>query len=307
MASRGPPSLSTRTAWSATDHARPTPVQPRPCCRYRGRLSGAGCSGEHSLPAGIGRSRLRPGTGPAPGFVTGPSCGARRTPTPSGGRSAAAGQGLPLLARPAGSPLLTGAGLSTDSGIPDYRGPDAPPAQSHDLPGIRAAIRSCASATGRETMWAGTTCAMQSQRRATRCRRSWSERGLLTGLITQNVDRLHEDAGSINVVDLHGRFDRCCAWTAARATRADHLARLRKLNPGFLERTRLGTAISPPTPMRTSSATPIALHRGRLPRLRRNAQAGLCLLRRKRAPGPGGGCLSPWSTPPLPCWWPAPR
>ncbi len=44
------------------------------------------------------------------------------------------------------------------------------------------------------------------------------QRGLLTGLITQNVDRLHEDAGSVNVVDLHGRFDRWSAWTARGAT-----------------------------------------------------------------------------------------
>jgi NAD-dependent SIR2 family protein deacetylase len=62
-------------------------------------------------------------------------------------------------------------------------------------------------------------------------------RGLLTGLITQNVDRLHEDAGSVNVVDLHGRFDRvACLDCARRYSRTLLAGVLEELNPGFLER-----------------------------------------------------------------------
>jgi NAD-dependent SIR2 family protein deacetylase len=61
-------------------------------------------------------------------------------------------------------------------------------------------------------------------------------------VITQNVDRLHERAGSRRVVDLHGNYDvvRClsCGWTCSRA---ELDARLSELNPGFLEKvTELG-------------------------------------------------------------------
>ena len=62
------------------------------------------------------------------------------------------------------------------------------------------------------------------------------QRGFLTGLITQNVDRLHEDAGSTNVVDLHGRYDQVvcldCGRTYSRGLLAGMLG---ELNPGFLE------------------------------------------------------------------------
>ncbi|GAP54715.1 NAD-dependent protein deacetylase 1 [Arthrobacter sp. Hiyo6] len=63
------------------------------------------------------------------------------------------------------------------------------------------------------------------------------QRGLLTGLITQNVDRLHEDAGSVNVVDLHGRFDQVlCLACGRRFSRTLLAGVLEELNPDFLER-----------------------------------------------------------------------
>ena len=62
------------------------------------------------------------------------------------------------------------------------------------------------------------------------------QRGLLTGLITQNVDRLHEDAGSVNVVDLHGRFDQVVCLDCRRTYSRQLLAGvLEELNPGFLD------------------------------------------------------------------------
>jgi NAD-dependent SIR2 family protein deacetylase len=62
------------------------------------------------------------------------------------------------------------------------------------------------------------------------------QRGLLTGLITQNVDRLHEDAGSVNVVDLHGRFDQVICLECRRTYSRQLLARvLEELNPDFLD------------------------------------------------------------------------
>jgi NAD-dependent SIR2 family protein deacetylase len=61
-------------------------------------------------------------------------------------------------------------------------------------------------------------------------------RGLIAGLITQNVDRLHEDAGSVNVVDLHGRYDRViCLDQGHVFTRQLVASILEEINPGFLE------------------------------------------------------------------------
>jgi NAD-dependent SIR2 family protein deacetylase len=70
------------------------------------------------------------------------------------------------------------------------------------------------------------------------------QRGLLTGLITQNVDRLHEDAGSVNVVDLHGRFDRVvCLDCHRRFSRSLLAGVLEELNPGFLDRALAAGAV----------------------------------------------------------------
>lgn len=62
-------------------------------------------------------------------------------------------------------------------------------------------------------------------------------RGFLTGLITQNVDRLHEDAGSRNVIDLHGRYDQVMCLDCGRTYSRRLLAgMLEELNPEFLAR-----------------------------------------------------------------------
>lgn len=56
----------------------------------------------------------------------------------------------------------------------------------------------------------------------------------LAGLITQNVDGLHTDAGSADVIDLHGRLDRVICLNCARLiSRTRMQARLLALNPGF--------------------------------------------------------------------------
>ncbi|MCU1530941.1 MAG: NAD-dependent protein deacetylase [Arthrobacter sp.] len=131
--------------------------------------------------------------------------------------------------------LLTGAGLSTDSGIPDYRGPGA---------AARAPMtyqEFIAEPENRQRYWARNHIGWSHLRRAdpndghTAVARL-EHRGLLTGLITQNVDRLHEDAGSINVVDLHGRFDQVvCLACHRRYSRGLLAGVLGELNPGFLE------------------------------------------------------------------------
>lgn len=57
---------------------------------------------------------------------------------------------------------------------------------------------------------------------------------VVSGVITQNVDTLHQAAGSGKVIDLHGRYDRVICLTCRRVISREHLAqRLTELNPGF--------------------------------------------------------------------------
>ncbi|WP_425414861.1 Sir2 family NAD-dependent protein deacetylase [Promicromonospora kroppenstedtii] len=130
---------------------------------------------------------------------------------------------------------LTGAGISTDSGIPDYRGPDSPPRNPMTYQQF------VGDEEFRRHYWARNHVGWQHVDRTApnaghRALVELEERALLTGIITQNVDLLHEDAGSRNVIDLHGRYDRVICLTCGRVISRTHLAeRLTELNPGFLE------------------------------------------------------------------------
>ena len=138
----------------------------------------------------------------------------------------------------AGAPfaLLTGAGLSTDSGIPDYRGPDSLPRSPMTY---QEFVR---HADNRRRYWARNHIGWSHMRHADPNQGHYSaaeleRRGYLTGLITQNVDRLHQDAGSSNVVDLHGRYDRVICLDCGRTYSRRLLAGVfEELNPDFLER-----------------------------------------------------------------------
>ena len=156
------------------------------------------------------------------------------------------GNDLHVLARIrdllAGAPfaLLTGAGLSTDSGIPDYRGPDSPPRSPMTY---QEFVRDAAN---RQRYWARNHIGWSHMRHADPNQGHYSaaaleRRGYLTGLITQNVDRLHQDAGSANVVDLHGRYDQVVCLDCRRTYSRRLLAGVfEELNPGFLERAAAG-------------------------------------------------------------------
>lgn len=132
--------------------------------------------------------------------------------------------------------LLTGAGLSTDSGIPDYRGPDSPPRSPMTYQEF------VSSAANRQRYWARNHVGWSHLRHADPNVGHYSaaeleRRGYLTGLITQNVDRLHEEAGSSNVVDLHGRYDQVICLGCGRTFSRRLLAGIfEELNPDFLER-----------------------------------------------------------------------
>jgi NAD-dependent SIR2 family protein deacetylase len=130
---------------------------------------------------------------------------------------------------------LTGAGLSTDSGIPDYRGPDSPPRSpmtyGEFVSGVAAQQRYWArSHVGWRTM--GTARPNAGHRALA----ALEAAGVVEALITQNVDGLHTEAGSREVVDLHGRIaDVVCLRCGDRSSRAVLDERLGELNPGFAE------------------------------------------------------------------------
>jgi NAD-dependent SIR2 family protein deacetylase len=130
--------------------------------------------------------------------------------------------------------VLTGAGVSTDSGIPDYRGPGAPTR----TPMTIAQFRSGHAA--RQRYWARSFLGWRSMGTArpnpTHHRLAELEHaGRLTGLITQNVDGLHTAAGHRDVVELHGRIDQvACLDCGASSSRAALQDRLAALNRAFL-------------------------------------------------------------------------
>lgn len=127
--------------------------------------------------------------------------------------------------------VLTGAGVSTDSGIPDYRGPGAP---------VRTPMTGQQFRSGfpaRQRYWARAYLGWARMGAAEpnvthRALAALEDAGRLHGLITQNVDGLHSAAGSREVVDLHGRLDRVICLDCSTLThRAELQHRLAALNP----------------------------------------------------------------------------
>jgi NAD-dependent SIR2 family protein deacetylase len=143
--------------------------------------------------------------------------------------------------------VLTGAGMSTDSGIPDYRGPDSPPSNP-------MTIRQFTSdPVVRQRYWARNHVGWRHMHGTMpnaghRALAELERAGVVTGLITQNVDLLHTKAGSRAVVNLHGTYAGVvcleCGFSLSRAQLADELE---ALNPGFLERAEEvgGIAVAP--------------------------------------------------------------
>jgi len=137
----------------------------------------------------------------------------------------------------AGRPLaaLTGAGLSTDSGIPDYRGPGSP----RRLPMTYGEFLS--GPTAQRRYWARshvgwTRIGKAAPNDGHRALAALERSGPLRGLITQNVDGLHTAAGSRAVIDLHGRIaDVICTACGRRSSRAALQQRFAAANPGFVE------------------------------------------------------------------------
>jgi NAD-dependent SIR2 family protein deacetylase len=131
--------------------------------------------------------------------------------------------------------VLTGAGLSTDSGIPDYRGPGAPvrmPMTFQDF---------TASTENQQRYWARAHLGWSRMGSAEpndghRALARLEAQGAVRFLITQNVDGLHERAGHQQMVALHGRISEViCLDCRGSMHRTAMQARLTSANPGWLE------------------------------------------------------------------------
>jgi NAD-dependent SIR2 family protein deacetylase len=129
--------------------------------------------------------------------------------------------------------VLSGAGISTESGIPDYRGPSGASLRRH-APMTFQAFRD--DPVARRRYWARSHVGWALMRTAVpnaghRAVAALEAHGLVTGTITQNVDGLHQAAGSREVVDLHGRLDRVvCLACGATSSRAELRERLDAVN-----------------------------------------------------------------------------
>ncbi|MEB3959288.1 NAD-dependent protein deacetylase [Streptomyces kunmingensis] len=139
--------------------------------------------------------------------------------------------------RAGGALVLSGAGLSTESGIPDYRGEHGSlrrhtPMTYQEFTG---------DAWARQRYWARSQVGYRAMTRALpnsghRAVATLAGAGLLTGVITQNVDGLQQAAGLSDVVELHGSLRRVICLDCGDLSDRDTLdQRLRRANPEFEE------------------------------------------------------------------------
>lgn len=130
---------------------------------------------------------------------------------------------------------LTGAGVSTESGIPDYRDRQGawkrtPPMFYQEFIGSHRA---------RQRYWARALLGWQQfsgvePNRAHHALARLQRAGVVHGIVTQNVDRLHQRAGSQDVIDLHGRIDLVECLGCRRTSPREHMQRrLVERNPGW--------------------------------------------------------------------------
>ena len=131
--------------------------------------------------------------------------------------------------------VLSGAGISTESGIPDYRG-DEGSLRRHTPMTYDDFV---ATEQGRQRYWARSHVGWRTIARAApndghRAVAELQRRGHLTGIITQNVDGLHQAGGARDVIELHGSLDRVICLGCRRTTGRDELdRRLHDANPDF--------------------------------------------------------------------------
>lgn len=140
--------------------------------------------------------------------------------------------------------VLSGAGLSTDSGIPDYRGPSGSARRGTPM----TYQEFTGDAVARRRYWARSHLGWRTIGEARpndghRAVARLQESGAVHGIITQNVDGLHQAAGARDVVELHGNLARIVCLACGELTpRAELVARLDAANPSFAA---VASAINP--------------------------------------------------------------
>jgi NAD-dependent SIR2 family protein deacetylase len=140
--------------------------------------------------------------------------------------------------------VLSGAGLSTESGIPDYRGPTGEARRQTPM----TYQTFTGDGPARRRYWARSHLGWRVIARALpndghRAVAQLQHAGLLSGLITQNVDGLHRAGGARDVLELHGNLDRVVCLGCGDLTAREELdRRLREANPHWQARI---TAVNP--------------------------------------------------------------
>jgi len=151
------------------------------------------------------------------------------------------------LLRAGGVAVLTGAGMSTDSGIPDYRGPSGSlqrhtPMTYQEFTG---------SPEARRRYWGRSHVGWEHFRRARpnaahRAVAALERAGCVDGVITQNVDGLDAAAGTRRLTEIHGNLDRVvCLHCGELTSRSELAERLREANPAFDARVAQFQALNP--------------------------------------------------------------
>ena len=131
--------------------------------------------------------------------------------------------------------VLSGAGMSTASGIPDYRGEDGAlrrraPIQYREFVGEERARRRYWARSSVGWAWLKQRGPNEAHRALARLEQA----GRVTAVVTQNVDGLHQAAGSREVIDLHGRLSRVLCLECGAIEMRDELQRRMLLrNPGW--------------------------------------------------------------------------
>ena len=131
--------------------------------------------------------------------------------------------------------VLSGAGLSTESGIPDYRGPTGSLRRSLPMT-YQTFVR---DPLARQRYWARSQLGWRLIARAEpndghRAVAALQARGALSGVVTQNVDGLHQAGGATDVVELHGNLDRVvCLGCLGRSPRTELDQRLTAANASW--------------------------------------------------------------------------
>ena len=196
--------------------------------------------------------------------------------------------------------VLTGAGCSTRSGIPDYRGVDGawkrtPPVSYQAFMGEEATRRRywARSLVG----WRRFRLARPNDAHRALARLEASGKSEL--LLTQNVDRLHQAAGSARVIDLHGRLDLC----PLHGLRAENVARrpAGRARPPQRRLVRSRGRRRAGRRRRSRGRRLLVFPDSVLPALRRRAQAGCGVFRRERSARPGRGGAAASRRRPTPC------